>query len=123
MPPNTQGLTALLWLNLLEGFDVRGLGHNSAEYLHLLVETKKLAFADRARHIADPAFYQAPLAQLLSKEYAAGLRKRIDRSRTAAESTSGPGAAKTRSTSRSWTRTVMWFRSFKASSALSDPDW
>jgi gamma-glutamyltranspeptidase / glutathione hydrolase len=90
MPPNTQGLTALLWLNLLVGFDVRVLGHNSTEYLHLLVEAKKLAFADRARHIADPAFYQAPLAQLLSKEYAAGLRKRIDRSRTVGESTSGP---------------------------------
>src|SRR5262245_13212224 len=90
MPPNTQGLTALLWLNLLEGFDVRVLGHNSTEYLHLLVETKKLAFADRARHIADPAFYQAPLNQLLSKEYAAGLRKRIDRGRTVGEPASGP---------------------------------
>jgi gamma-glutamyltranspeptidase / glutathione hydrolase len=89
MPPNTQGLTALLWLNLLEGYDVRSLGHNTAEYLHLLVETKKLAFADRARHIADPAFYQAPLDRLLSKGYAAELRKRIDMNRTLSESATG----------------------------------
>jgi gamma-glutamyltranspeptidase/glutathione hydrolase len=90
MPPNTQGLTALLWLNLLEGFDVRGLGHNTVEYLHLLVETKKLAFADRAQHVADPAFYHAPLDRLLSKEYAAGLRERINRRRAAGESAYGP---------------------------------
>jgi gamma-glutamyltranspeptidase/glutathione hydrolase len=78
LPPNNQGLAALQMLNILEGFDVKSLGHNSAEYLHLLVEAKKLAFIDRARHIADPAFYQAPLEKLLSKEYAAELRKRID---------------------------------------------
>ena len=77
-------------LNILEGFDVRALGHNTAEYLHLLVEAKKLAFADRARHIADPAFYQAPLDRLLSKDYAAELRRRIDPARTAAESAGGP---------------------------------
>jgi len=90
LPPNTQGLAALEMLNILEGFDVRALGHNTAEYLHLLVEAKKLAFADRARHIADPAFYQAPLDRLLSKDYAAELRRRIDPARTAAESAGGP---------------------------------
>ncbi|HKX31696.1 MAG TPA: gamma-glutamyltransferase [Blastocatellia bacterium] len=90
MPPNTQGLTALLWLNILEGYDVRSLGHNTAEYLHLLVEAKKLAFADRARHIADPSFYQAPIDRLLSKEYAAEMRKRIDLRRTLSESGQGP---------------------------------
>jgi gamma-glutamyltranspeptidase / glutathione hydrolase len=78
LPPNNQGLTALQMLNILEGYDVKALGHNSADYLHLLVEAKKLAFLDRAKHIADPAFYQAPLTQLLSKDYAAELRKRID---------------------------------------------
>lgn len=78
MPPNTQGVAALEMLNILEGFDVRSLGHNSAQYLHLLVEAKKLAFADRAKHIADPDFYKAPLDRLLSKEYAAELRKQID---------------------------------------------
>jgi gamma-glutamyltranspeptidase/glutathione hydrolase len=90
MPPNTQGLAALEMLNILEGYDVRQLGHNTAEYLHLLVEAKKLAFADRARHIADPAFYQAPLDRLLSKNYAAELRQRINPDHTAAP-ISGPG--------------------------------
>jgi gamma-glutamyltranspeptidase / glutathione hydrolase len=82
LPPNNQGLTALQMLNILEGFDIKALGHNSAEYLHLLVEAKKLAFLDRAQHIADPAFYQAPLTRLLSKDYAAELRKRIDLKQT-----------------------------------------
>lgn len=78
LPPNNQGLAVLEMLNILEGYDVKSLGHNSAEYLHLLVEAKKLAYADRAWHIADPAFYKAPLEKLLSKEYAAELRKKID---------------------------------------------
>jgi gamma-glutamyltranspeptidase/glutathione hydrolase len=89
MPPNTQGLAALQMLNILEGYDVRRLGHNSAEYLHLLIEAKKLAFVDRALHIADPASYQAPLERLLSKEYAAQLRGRINPARTASPVTGG----------------------------------
>ena len=78
LPPNNQGLAALQMLNILEGFDVQALGHNTTEYLHLLTEAKKLAFVDRAKHIADPAFYKAPLTQLLSKDYAAELRKKIN---------------------------------------------
>ncbi|MCI0338771.1 MAG: gamma-glutamyltransferase [Acidobacteria bacterium] len=90
LPPNTQGMTALLWLNILEGFDLRSLGHNTPEYLHLLAESKKLAFADRARHIADPAFYQAPLVRLLSKDYATDLRKRIDPNQVMERAASSP---------------------------------
>lgn len=90
LPPNNQGLAALQMLNILEAFDLKSLGHNSAEYLHLLVEAKRLAFMDRARHIADPAFYKAPLDKLLSKEYAAELRKRIDPTRAMSESATGP---------------------------------
>ena len=89
LPPNNQGLAVLEMLNILEGYDVKSLGHNSAEYLHLLVEAKKLAYADRAWHIADPAFYKAPLEKLTSKEYAAELRKKIDLNR-AQERTPGP---------------------------------
>lgn len=89
LPPNNQGLAVLEMLNILEGYDLKSLGHNSAEYLHLLVEAKKLAYADRAWHIADPAFYKAPLDKLTSKEYAAELRKKIDLSR-AHEQTPGP---------------------------------
>jgi gamma-glutamyltranspeptidase/glutathione hydrolase len=90
LPPNTQGLAALEMLNILEGYDIKALAHNSAEYLHLLTEAKKLAYADRARHIADPVFYQAPLDKLLSKEYAAELRKRIDPNRVLEQTASGP---------------------------------
>ena len=77
-------------LNILEGYEVKSAGHNTAEYLHLMVEAKKLAFVDRARHIADPAFYQAPLAHLLSKEYAAELRKKISPTRAQEPVANGP---------------------------------
>jgi gamma-glutamyltranspeptidase/glutathione hydrolase len=69
-PPNGQGLIALLVLNILEGYDLRSLGHNSAGYLHLLVEAIKLAFADGDRYIADPDFADVPVKGLLSKSYA-----------------------------------------------------
>ncbi len=77
-------------LNILEGYDVKALGHNTAEYLHLLTEAKKLAFVDRAKHIADPAFYQAPLAQLLSKDYAAKLRQKINTAQAQEPTANGP---------------------------------
>ncbi len=90
LPPNTQGLTALEMLNILEGYDVHALGQNTAEYLHLLVEAKKAAFVDRAQHIADPAFYQAPIDQLLSKTHTAEMRQKIDLQRAAPERMAGP---------------------------------
>jgi gamma-glutamyltranspeptidase / glutathione hydrolase len=70
LPPNTQAIAALQMLNLLEPYDLRSMGAGSAEYLHLLVEAKKLAFADRAKYYADPAFSPAPVAELISKSYA-----------------------------------------------------
>jgi len=54
LPPNTQGVTALEMLNILEGFDLKALGHNTAAYLHVMVEAKKIAFADRGAWIGDP---------------------------------------------------------------------
>jgi gamma-glutamyltranspeptidase/glutathione hydrolase len=78
LPPNGQGIAALQMLAMLEGFDLHALGHNSPAYLHAQVEAKKLAFADRARFYADPAFADIPLQGLLSPEYAAEQRKRID---------------------------------------------
>lgn len=79
LPPNTQGFVALEMLNILEGFDLKSLGHNSAPYLHLLVEAKRIAFADRAAYLADPDFVPAAvLKALVSKEYAAARRKEID---------------------------------------------
>ena len=73
----TQGITALEMLNILEGYDLKALGHNSVEHLHLMIEAKKLAFADRDAYIADPDKVNVPAARLISKEYAAERRKLI----------------------------------------------
>jgi gamma-glutamyltranspeptidase / glutathione hydrolase len=78
LPPNGQGIAALEILNILEGYDIRSMGRHSADYLHLFIEAKKLAYADRAKFYADPEFNKLPVAQLISKEYAARQRKRID---------------------------------------------
>ncbi|MHC4814379.1 MAG: gamma-glutamyltransferase [Planctomycetota bacterium] len=79
LPPNGQGIAALQMLNILEAFDLRAMGFGSAEYLHLLIEAKKLAFEDRARWYADPAFGKLPTRHLISKAYAAERRKLIDK--------------------------------------------
>jgi gamma-glutamyltranspeptidase/glutathione hydrolase len=78
LPPNGQGIAALQMLNILEGFDLRAMGRNSPETLHTMIEAKKIAWADRAKFYADPAFAKIPLAGLLSKKYAAERRKLID---------------------------------------------
>lgn len=83
LPPNGQGIAVLQMLNILEAYDLKAMGHNSAEYLHLLIEAKKLAFADRAKFYADPAFVDVPVARLISKDYANAQRKRIDPNRAA----------------------------------------
>lgn len=77
LPPNTQGVAALQMLNILEAYDLKSMGFGSAEYLHLFVEAKKLAFEDRARFYADPEFAKIPLKGLLSKPYAAKRRALI----------------------------------------------
>ena len=78
-PPNGQGLGVLLMLNILEGFPLSEMEYNSPEYLHLLIEAKKLAYADLGKYVADPWQNELPTASLLSKEYAAKRRKMIDR--------------------------------------------
>jgi gamma-glutamyltranspeptidase/glutathione hydrolase len=84
LPPNTQGIVALEMLNILESFDLKALGHNSAAYLHLLVEAKRIAFADRAAWLGDLDAVPADvLARLKSKEYAAERRRDIDPARAA----------------------------------------
>ncbi len=77
-PPNSQGVAALEMLNIIEGYDLKSLGYQSAECLHILLEAKKLAFADRDRYVSDPDFVDVPLEQLLSKEYAVQQRARIN---------------------------------------------
>ena len=78
LPPNGQGIAALQILNILEGFDLRGMGRNSPATLHTMVEAKKIVWADRAKFYADPDFAKSPLSGLLSKQYAAERRKLID---------------------------------------------
>ncbi len=77
-PPNGQGLTALLALNILEGFDLASMEALSAQRLHLEIEAMRLAFADTRWYVSDPAFNSLPVAELLSKEYAARRRALID---------------------------------------------
>jgi gamma-glutamyltranspeptidase / glutathione hydrolase len=77
LPPNGQGIVALEMLNILEGYDIRGMDHNGPDHLHLTIEVKKAAFEDRDRWIADPAFESVPVDRLCSKDYAAKIRDRI----------------------------------------------
>ncbi len=92
LPPNGQGIVALQMLNILEGFDLRSMGFGSVQYLHILIESKKVAYEDRAKYYADPDFYNAPIEMLLSKEYAAKRRALISEEKAA--TTYPPGDAK-----------------------------
>lgn len=83
LPPNGQGTAALQILNVMEGFDVASMGFGSAEYIHHFVEAKKLAFEDRAKYYADPAFNDIPIEELISKEYATERRDLINPNRAA----------------------------------------
>ena len=89
LPPNGQGIAALQMLNILEGYDLRGMGWNSPEALHVMIEAKKLAFEDRAKFYGDPEFSDFPLDWLLSKEYAAERRALIDLNRAASRVDAG----------------------------------
>ncbi len=92
LPPNTQGIAALQLLNILEGFDLAGMGYGSAEYVHTFVEAKKLVYEDRARFYADMAFAEAPVEKLISKAYADERRKLIDPERAADAYVAGDAA-------------------------------
>jgi gamma-glutamyltranspeptidase/glutathione hydrolase len=87
LPPNGQGIAALQMLNLIEPHDVRSMGRGSAEWSHLFLEAKKLAFADRAKFYADPAFGKLPTDELISKAYA---KKRAELLSLATASTDVP---------------------------------
>jgi gamma-glutamyltranspeptidase/glutathione hydrolase len=78
LPPAGQGIAALQMLEMLEGFDLRSMGHNSAQYLHTLIEAKKLAYADIARYVADPDHMEARTEELLDPEYLQGRASLID---------------------------------------------
>jgi len=81
LPPNGQGIAALMMLNLLEHAPLGSYGHNSADALHTLIEAKKLAYADMARYVCDPAFHDVPVEAMLAKTYAARRFRQIDPAR------------------------------------------
>lgn len=89
LPPNGQGIAALQILNVLSGFDIAEAGFGSFEHMHYFVEAKKLAFEDRARFYADPDFQKIPVAELISKEYAAKRRMLISSERAARRYSAG----------------------------------
>ena len=89
LPPNGQGMVALQILNILENFDVKKMGLFSSDYVHLFTEAKKLAFADRAKHYADPNFSKIPIEQLVSKSYAKERTALIDLAKAAQVDESG----------------------------------
>ena len=77
LPPNGHGMAALSMLNMMEGFPVQQYGHNSAKALHVMIEAKKLAYADLLNYVGDPKFSKIPVKALISKELAASRAKQI----------------------------------------------
>ena len=84
IPPNSQGLSLLQMLNMMEGYDVGSIGRDNPELAHLQVEAKKLAFEDRDGFVCDPEFFDVPTADLISKSYAENKRAEIDSQRASA---------------------------------------
>jgi gamma-glutamyltranspeptidase/glutathione hydrolase len=83
LPPNSQGLAQLLQMEMAKSFDFKAMGHNTSSYLHTLIEIKKLAFADRDRWVADPAFSPVPVDRLLDAAYGAERAGKVDARRAA----------------------------------------
>src|SRR4029453_13439219 len=83
LPPSTQGIAALMMLNLMESFPLGEYGFHSARALHVMIEAKKLAYADMLRYVADPAFSAAPVAGMLNKAHARERARLIDPARAA----------------------------------------
>ena len=78
LPPNGQGVAALSMLNIMEHFPIASYAHNSADALHIMIEAKKLAYADMYHYVGDPRFVKVPVTQMLSKDLAAERAKLID---------------------------------------------
>jgi len=89
MPPNSSGIIALMMLNIMEGYDIASMGHNTAETLHVITEAKKLSFADRDTFVADADANRLPVNELISKAYAAARRALIDPARALSDVSAG----------------------------------
>ena len=96
LPPPGQGIAALQFLNLLEGYDLKAMGRTSADFWHVMTEAKKVAYADRARYYADPAFADVPVEALIAKPYAEARRAGIDLARAATVDAPGDPVALSR---------------------------
>lgn len=90
-PPSSGGVHLVQMLNILAGWDLAAQGHNSAAYLHRLIESMRRAYADRSRYLGDPDFVSVPVAELTAKDYAARLREAIDLERATPSSAVAPG--------------------------------
>ncbi|HKS80739.1 MAG TPA: gamma-glutamyltransferase [Candidatus Acidoferrales bacterium] len=89
IPPNGQGIAALMMLNIMENFPLAKFGQNSADALHAMIEAKKLAYADLRRYVADPRYSKVPVEGMLSKSYAATRAKLIDMAKANCDATFG----------------------------------
>ncbi len=92
LPPNTQGVTQLAYMTMAAAHPLKEMGHNSADYLHTLIELKKLAFADRDRWVADPEKAEVPVARLLDPDYLRRRARTVDPRRAAGEVAPGIGS-------------------------------
>jgi len=90
-PPSSGGVHLVQMLNILEGWELNKLGHNSADYLHRLIEAMRRAYADRSEYLGDPDFHPVPVAQLIDKTYAQTLRQGINLNKASASSDIAPG--------------------------------
>lgn len=90
-PPSSGGVHIVQILNMLEGYDLAALGHNSADGLHLMAEAMRRAYADRSKHLGDPGYWRVPVSGLVSKEYAALLRRGINPERATPSTDVLPG--------------------------------
>ena len=90
-PPSSGGIHLVQMLNILEGWDLKVLGHNSADYIHRLVESMRRAYADRSQYLGDSDFYPVPVASLINKDYGRDLRDKIDLDHASRSADIGPG--------------------------------
>ncbi len=102
-PPSSGGVHLVQMLNLLEGFPIRELGHNTAQTIHVMAESMKLAYADRSKFLGDPDFVDIPVAGLISKSYANELRRKINLNRATPSQQLSPGNPKQFSESKDTT--------------------
>jgi gamma-glutamyltranspeptidase/glutathione hydrolase len=97
-PPSSGGVHVVQMLNVLEGWDLKGLGHNSAAYVHRLAETMKYAYADRSKYLGDPDFFDVPVGALVDKGYAGSIRDRINLERATPSTEIAPAPSESNDT-------------------------